>query len=127
MQSQTRGETEKQRVSGFWRNPQTQNPQMTRKLVVRAGSKKISFGRECRESLQAGIDKLADAVSLTLGPKGIWVFLVFRFSASGCCEFSYSSSLQSMYVYSFLTKNKENEAELFFFGQLTKSHYLCDV
>ncbi|KAH7520475.1 hypothetical protein FEM48_Zijuj08G0147800 [Ziziphus jujuba var. spinosa] len=68
--SQTRGETEKQRVSGFWRNPQTQNPQMTRKLVVRAGSKKISFGRECRESLQAGIDKLADAVSLTLGPKG---------------------------------------------------------
>lgn len=38
--------------------------------MVRAGPKKISFGKDCREALQAGIDKLADAVSLTLGPKG---------------------------------------------------------
>lgn len=38
--------------------------------MVRAGPKKISFGKDCREALQAGIDKLADAVSLTLGPQG---------------------------------------------------------
>jgi chaperonin GroEL (HSP60 family) len=41
--------------------------------VVRAGPKRISFGRECREALQAGIDKLADAVSITLGPRGIYL------------------------------------------------------
>lgn len=39
-------------------------------LVVRAGAKKISFGKECREALLVGMDKLADAVSLTVGPKG---------------------------------------------------------
>jgi hypothetical protein len=42
------------------------NPQ----FVVRASAKRISFGKECRQTLQAGIDKLADAVSLTVGPKG---------------------------------------------------------
>lgn len=41
--------------------------------MVKAGAKRISFGRECREALLAGIDKLADAVSLTLGPRGISV------------------------------------------------------
>ncbi|KAJ6869539.1 chaperonin 60 subunit alpha 2 [Populus alba x Populus x berolinensis] len=53
------------RASGIWRNHQVVN-----KLVVRAGPKKISFGKDCGEALQAGIDKLADAVSLTLGPQG---------------------------------------------------------
>lgn len=38
--------------------------------MVRAGPKRISYGKECREALLSGIDKLADAVSLTLGPKG---------------------------------------------------------
>ncbi|XP_048437583.1 chaperonin 60 subunit alpha 2, chloroplastic-like isoform X2 [Pyrus x bretschneideri] len=55
---------QKQRVAGFWRKPQS-----LRRLVVKAGAKKISFGTECRDALQTGIDKLADAVSLTLGPK----------------------------------------------------------
>jgi hypothetical protein len=54
----------------LWRNPQ-----ILRKLVVRAGPKRVSFGRECREALQAGIDKLADAVSITLGPRGICLYL----------------------------------------------------
>ncbi|KAE7995953.1 hypothetical protein FH972_000705 [Carpinus fangiana] len=54
-----------QRVSGLW-----SNPQIVRKFVVRAGAKRVSFGKECREALQAGIDKLADAVSITLGPRG---------------------------------------------------------
>ncbi|XP_044507534.1 chaperonin 60 subunit alpha 2, chloroplastic isoform X1 [Mangifera indica] len=65
----------RQRVSGelLWRN---QSQKITRTMmVVRAGAKKISYGKECREALQAGIDKLADAVSLTLGPKGRNVIL----------------------------------------------------
>ncbi|PRQ30035.1 putative chaperonin Cpn60/TCP-1 family, groEL-like apical domain, groEL-like equatorial [Rosa chinensis] len=57
--------SQKRRVCGFWKKPQA-----LRSLVVRAGPKKISFGKECREGLQIGIDKLADAVSLTLGPRG---------------------------------------------------------
>ncbi|KAK9989309.1 hypothetical protein SO802_029548 [Lithocarpus litseifolius] len=39
------------------------------------GPKRVSFGKECREALQDGIDKLADAVSLTLGPRGRNVIL----------------------------------------------------
>ncbi|KAJ4821984.1 hypothetical protein Tsubulata_007535 [Turnera subulata] len=53
------------RVGGLWTERTT-----VRKLVVRSGPKKISYGQECREGLLAGIDKLADAVSVTLGPKG---------------------------------------------------------
>ncbi|KAM1316676.1 hypothetical protein ACFX13_020425 [Malus domestica] len=56
---------QKQRVAGFWRRPQA-----LRRHVIKTGAKKISFGTECRDALQTGIDKLADAVSLTLGPKG---------------------------------------------------------
>ncbi|KAK1281855.1 hypothetical protein QJS10_CPB22g00340 [Acorus calamus] len=37
---------------------------------VRAGPKRISFDGDCRKALLAGIDKLANAVSVTLGPKG---------------------------------------------------------
>ncbi|KAG6754375.1 hypothetical protein POTOM_042414 [Populus tomentosa] len=60
------------RKSGLWRNHRT-----VKKLVVRAGPKKISFGKECREALQAGIDKLAVAVSLTSGPKVNLAFTSF--------------------------------------------------
>ncbi|CAN1327557.1 Chaperonin 60 subunit alpha 2, chloroplastic [Linum perenne] len=49
-----------------WRNSKTAR----RKLIVRACGKKISYGKPCREAMLAGIDKLADAVSVTLGPKG---------------------------------------------------------
>nr|XP_043632853.1 chaperonin 60 subunit alpha 2, chloroplastic-like [Erigeron canadensis] len=41
-----------------------------RVLVVKAGAKRVCFDKECRQGLVAGIDKLADAVSVTLGPKG---------------------------------------------------------
>lgn len=33
-------------------------------------AKKIAYGEEARKSLQVGIDKLADTVKITLGPKG---------------------------------------------------------
>ncbi|CAA7399034.1 unnamed protein product [Spirodela intermedia] len=41
-----------------------------RRLVVRASSKEIAFDQSSRSSIQAGIDKLADAVGVTLGPSG---------------------------------------------------------
>uniref|UniRef100_A0A7C8YXS2 Uncharacterized protein n=1 Tax=Opuntia streptacantha TaxID=393608 RepID=A0A7C8YXS2_OPUST len=51
------------------------SPQITKRLLVRAGPKRITVDTKCRKALQAGIDKLADAVSVTLGPKGRNVIL----------------------------------------------------
>lgn len=42
----------------------------SKRLVVRAAAKEIAFDQNSRRALQAGIDKLADAVGLTLGPRG---------------------------------------------------------
>ena len=70
------------RASGLLRKPLR-----IKSLMVRAGPKRISFGRDCREALQAGIDKLADAVSVTLGPRGTWLFLLFLFSSIGYSPF----------------------------------------
>ncbi|XP_042411107.1 ruBisCO large subunit-binding protein subunit alpha-like isoform X1 [Zingiber officinale] len=41
-----------------------------RNFAVTAGHKRITFDNDCRRALLAGIDKLADAVTVTLGPKG---------------------------------------------------------
>lgn len=38
--------------------------------VVKAGPKRIEFDSKCRDALLSGINKLADAVSVTLGPRG---------------------------------------------------------
>lgn len=46
--------------------------------MVRAGPKRIEFDGKCRDSLLSGINKLADAVSVTLGPKGIFFLLFLR-------------------------------------------------
>ena len=40
------------------------------RLVVKAASKEIFFDQKSRSALQAGIDKLADVVGVTLGPRG---------------------------------------------------------
>ncbi|XP_019198193.1 PREDICTED: ruBisCO large subunit-binding protein subunit alpha, chloroplastic-like [Ipomoea nil] len=40
------------------------------RFVVKANAKDIAFDQKSRTALQAGIDKLADAVGLTLGPRG---------------------------------------------------------
>ena len=37
---------------------------------MRANAKDIAFDQQSRAALQSGIDKLADAVGLTLGPRG---------------------------------------------------------
>lgn len=42
-----------------------------RRFSVRAAAKEISFDQKSRTALQTGIDKLSDAVGLTLGPRGI--------------------------------------------------------
>ncbi len=44
-------------------------------------AKKICYGEEARKSLQAGVDKLADTVKITLGPKGRNVVLDKKFGA----------------------------------------------
>ena len=44
-------------------------------------AKQIAFGEEARKSLQSGIDQLADAVKVTLGPKGRNVVLDKKFGA----------------------------------------------
>ncbi|CAN6692350.1 unnamed protein product [Malus baccata var. baccata] len=40
------------------------------RFVVKSSAKEIAFDQHSRRALQAGIDKLADAVGLTLGPRG---------------------------------------------------------
>ena len=44
-------------------------------------AKILAYGEEARKSLQAGIDKLADTVKITLGPKGRNVVLDKKFGA----------------------------------------------
>ncbi|KAG6415368.1 hypothetical protein SASPL_122779 [Salvia splendens] len=44
--------------------------QSNNRFVVRANAKDIAFDQKSRSAMQAGIDKLADAVGLTLGPRG---------------------------------------------------------
>jgi chaperonin GroEL (HSP60 family) len=38
--------------------------------VVRADAKDIAFDQKSRAALQAGVEKLANAVGVTLGPRG---------------------------------------------------------
>ena len=57
-----------------------------RMMVVKAGAKRVCFDKECRDGLVAGIDKLADAVSVTLGPRGIFFFFTCNvFRGFLCC------------------------------------------
>ncbi len=44
-------------------------------------AKDIIFGEEARKALQSGIDKLADTVKITLGPKGRNVVLDKKYGA----------------------------------------------
>lgn len=49
------------------------------RMVVRAAAKDIAFDQNSRRSLQAGVEKLADAVGVTLGPRGIPFTALFGF------------------------------------------------
>lgn len=44
-----------------------------RPMVVRARAEEIAFGQSSRSFLQASIEKLADDVGVTLGPRGTFV------------------------------------------------------
>ena len=44
-------------------------------------AKDIKYGADARNALQAGIDKLADTVRITMGPKGRNVVLDKKFGA----------------------------------------------
>ena len=44
-------------------------------------SKLLKFDEEARRALEAGVDKLANAVKVTLGPKGRYVVLDKKFGA----------------------------------------------
>ncbi len=52
------------------------------RLAVRADAKEIVFGQSSRAALQAGIDKLADAVGVTLGPRGRQTYSMLSFLLS---------------------------------------------
>ena len=41
-------------------------------------AKELYYGEEARRKLQAGVDKLADTVKITLGPKGRNVLMVLQ-------------------------------------------------
>ena len=49
--------------------------------TARLASKLLKFGEEARRGLEAGVDKLADAVAITLGPKGQNVVLDKKWGA----------------------------------------------
>lgn len=53
------------------RGAHRQGPDARQKLVVRAMAKDIAFDQSSRAALQAGVEKLANAVGVTLGPRGI--------------------------------------------------------
>ena len=44
-------------------------------------AKNILFGEEARRAMQRGVDKLADTVKITLGPKGRNVVLDKKFGS----------------------------------------------
>ncbi|GMJ15443.1 SCHLEPPERLESS, chaperonin-60alpha1, CHLOROPLAST CHAPERONIN 60ALPHA [Hibiscus trionum] len=59
------------RKKGHQRQNQKLNcRQGNNRFAVRACAKEIAFDQRSRAAMQAGIDKLADAVGLTLGPRG---------------------------------------------------------
>lgn len=59
----------KQLAASFANAPAAASP-ARRCLSVRANAKDILFDQSARTAMQAGIDKLADAVGVTLGPRG---------------------------------------------------------
>ena len=46
-------------------------------------AKQLKFGDEARRALEAGVNKLADAVKVTLGPKGRNVVIDYYFFFNG--------------------------------------------
>ena len=49
-------------------------PKAARAVLARGAHKEIKFSNEGRASILKGVDVLANAVSVTLGPKGLFSF-----------------------------------------------------
>src|SRR3712207_9233804 len=49
--------------------------------VFRVAHKELRFNTEARRALESGVNKLADAVKVTLGPKGQYVVLDKKFGS----------------------------------------------
>jgi len=45
------------------------------KVVAKRGAKEIAFGLQAKKAMMKGINKLADAVECTMGPKGSTVII----------------------------------------------------
>ncbi|KAL6508737.1 hypothetical protein OROHE_021296 [Orobanche hederae] len=58
------------KVSQFQQGQKCGQKQAKNRFAVRANAKEIAFDQKSRSAMQSGIDKLADAVGLTLGPRG---------------------------------------------------------
>ncbi|XP_074570530.1 ruBisCO large subunit-binding protein subunit alpha-like [Curcuma longa] len=72
---------------------QRQRPDARRKLVVRAMGKSIAFDQSSRSALQAGVEKLANAVGVTLGPRGVLHLRVgFDYWIQNICQNCYACS-----------------------------------
>ncbi|XP_075519939.1 ruBisCO large subunit-binding protein subunit alpha-like [Primulina tabacum] len=65
-----RGGLKSRKVSQLQQGQKFENKQVKNRFVVRASAKEIAFDQKSRAAMQSGIDKLADAVGLTLGPRG---------------------------------------------------------
>ncbi|XP_073022439.1 ruBisCO large subunit-binding protein subunit alpha [Primulina eburnea] len=65
-----RGGLKGRKVSQLQQGQKFENKQVKNRFVVRANAKEIAFDQKSRAAMQSGIDKLADAVGLTLGPRG---------------------------------------------------------
>src|SRR5690242_16390027 len=61
------------------RSPRARSPQRRREDCM--AHKELKFNEDARRSLQRGVDTLADAVKVTLGPKGRYVVLDKKFGA----------------------------------------------
>ncbi|KAL6516689.1 hypothetical protein OROGR_019994 [Orobanche gracilis] len=58
------------KVGQFQQGKKCGQKQAKNRFAVRANAKEIAFDQKSRSAMQSGIDKLADAVGLTLGPRG---------------------------------------------------------
>ena len=57
-------------------------PKKARNVLARGAHKEVKFSNEGRAAMLAGVDTLAKAVSVTLGPKGQFLIRAPRFECA---------------------------------------------
>lgn len=69
----------------MYRLPSILRPALSRRVspaLVRTYAKEIKFGADARAMMLQGVDLLADAVAVTMGPKVYSLYLGFKFVES---------------------------------------------